>query len=378
MLRPSIVVGLLLVLVSGLLAWRQSEARPAPMGTPVGMGFIMPPPLRHERGLYVRVRARVDGCHNPVQVTVLGGGSAEYWHDQPIEAGLTTQVGFAVDDPGVRNLRLRLAHVDEADETMIPPAAPVREFAPPGVLSGVSTSVMRVNDAYAVKLIRAKIKRFHIYQPLLIASFDADWIGERDGTSCFLQLPALVGYGADCALAVPIDRLKLDFVPLLKQGGEGRPLCDPGREQATSASTLVEASGAHVDATASQPAPGGPDLLRWSCSAERTPESAHNRLLAVIESDKLAPAPQVYDLHHSVTGARNCAANVVLAEDGADSRRTFLLIVYGAIIGLGLTLVVEGARAGWAEASGTSKKGWCDCAGASRSAASRAMPSSPL
>jgi hypothetical protein len=141
-----------------------------------------------------------------------------------------------------------------------------------------------------------------------------------------------------------MQRIKLKFqLPLLmKARRHGPPACDPGREAATSASTFVEAKGSHVDVTASQPPPAGSDLLRWSC---RAPKSLNSRAVAHIDEVPVALAPTLHDLHRSVGEVRNCAATAVLAKNGGSSRQTLLLIVYGAIVGLGLTLLVEGILA---------------------------------
>jgi hypothetical protein len=341
--RPSTFLGVALVLASGLLAWQESRVRTAPTAAPLGMGFVVPVHPRDRRGIYVRVRVRTDGCRNPVRVEALAGGSDEYWSRASVPTPDLARVAFAIDDTRVRNLRLRLARVSEADPTAIPPYSRAREFAPPGTLSHVTTEVLRAGGSYGVKVISARVRLWGLYQAPMIASFDADWISRRDGASCFLRLPALVGYGADCALAVPMKRLFITNLPLLVAPREqGPPVCDPGREAATSASTFVDAAGAHVDATASQPPPGGSDLLRWSCSA---PRSMNSRVVGAVGELPVAPPPTVHDLHRSVGEARTCAANVVLAENGGASRQTLLLIVYGAIMGLGLTLVVEGIMA---------------------------------
>jgi hypothetical protein len=274
------------------------------------------------------------------------GGSAEYWNDAAQFKPGVDPLAFAVDGPRVRSLHLRLAQLGEADPTMIPPVfADLKRFAPPNALQRVEIEVKRVGESYAATVAHGWIKDWRFNEAPVVATFDADWIRERDDTSCVLQLPALMGSATDCALAVAMKQAG-DRPVLLRRGLGTSPICDAGLETATSGSTVVEASGAYVDSAASQPRPGGPDLLRWSCDSRRLIHPVRSRLLMEFENAApITPPPRLRDLRRTVDETGNCAANVVLVRDGGTSRRSFLLIVYGAVLGLGLGLVIQSLAA---------------------------------
>jgi len=55
----------------------------------------------------------------------------------------------------------------------------------------------------------------------------------------------------------------------------------------------------------------------------------------------LAPPLSSKELHEGERETNDCAATAVLVETTGPERTSFLLILYGALIGLGVTLAVE-------------------------------------
>jgi hypothetical protein len=152
-------------------------------------------------------------------------------------------------------------------------------------------------------------------------TFHANWLLRRTKRSCYLILPALTG----------------SVVPF----GMAR------REATLLASTNVRVIDGYVDTAQSQPPPGsaieGQDYFTWRCD-QRAVDA--RRLVTEKFEGKLALGFPESAYKRQALQQSGCEAVAVIDESAGTSERGFRLLLFGALIALGLTLIVEATLKG--------------------------------
>ena len=122
----TVLVGLFLAVAGvalGLVLLPVGDAPSDPLGA---VGFVPPAPARPGRGFAVGVAVKVNGCSNPVDVSVVAAGTADYWIDQlqsPRKNPVWSSFRLILPGVGLRDLRVGLA--DSATDLTTPAQAAV-------------------------------------------------------------------------------------------------------------------------------------------------------------------------------------------------------------------------------------------------------------
>lgn len=332
------IVGCGFVVAGGWLSWQQLHQRPAPsLGEEFALGLIVPV---IEPGLYARTHVATQGCENPVRVSVVIGGSLEYWNKAGPATPEAAGFAFTVSDPGVENLRIRFATANEQygattrsnDDDI--PLAPARALLKQSTMATSS-------HGYETTVAVATVREWAKHQAPLVVTFTANWLDRRDGASCYLRLPALVGPELACLLAVT-ERALDAADPLLAKSSDGL-ICNPESQWTLSGRTVVNPKGGSIDSALSVPPPTSrssrDESANWVCSAKRAPY--FDRVLDPNGSPPLLPPPSKRELRDRTFDSRDCGATAVLTETAGPSRSSFLLLFCGALVALGMTILVE-------------------------------------
>ena len=160
-----------------------------------------------------------------------------------------------------------------------------------------------------------------------MATFRADWLTRRDSRSCYLRLPSLVGPGTLVAAAMTEEVFEIG------EGFVDDDFASTNREAATAGITTVDVIGGHLDVERSRPAPPDATRAAWNCNSQ---PQARLRL-----GLRRRPGYSVERVKRFNRPEAGCRATAVLEEDGGETRTSFLLVLYGTLLALGMTFVAD-------------------------------------
>ena len=315
----------------------------APSGSLKAIGFVPPAKARPGRGFAIGVAVRVEGCSNPVSVSVVAAGTRDYWTDHK-NGPLWSPFSLVLPGTDLRDLRVGLANAatdltTPADTTLSSRYARLVKIDPPRRSGGLTVVSGRV--AYWQQTL----------QPLA-ATFRAPWLVRRGLSSCYLKLPPLSGaltvLSAEAALGPEgLRQYGLHIrgnVAVVHAEGVTGPY-DPALEITHGTTTVTEARG-EVLPDASLPAPtelvGGDPA--WTCrslaantgSIERTRKG---RLPAIVLGRTGAGFSEAV-IEGAASG--DCRGVAAIGQDSETYSRDLVLLGVGALTSLGITLIVQG------------------------------------
>lgn len=304
------------------------------------VGFATPVvPKERDRSFYVSVRLIVKSCGDPVDVSVLVTGTAEFWKDWHRKIPNPTPIGLAViDDQIVRDdgaetpPSLRASRLDEiADYFGAPDPRHAGGYARAGEFrrngSGWLAKEGDPADSAAGFLSLASIRNWgQSWAPVAI-SFKADWLEPRGLRSCYLQFPTLVGYQTTRPVDVVEKELDLEKASSSKVA-TSRIAASVGRVEVI--------TDLDISPSEENPAPveSGAGRKVWRCF---WPPS--EKVVLSPRGDYAVPSVR----ERFSLLQRNLGCNVVVAlnEAGRDVFAGVGLLLIGAAAGLGLQFAFE-------------------------------------
>lgn len=369
-------VGLALALVVGPLAIGVpllSEKNPT-RAEPVSVGFVPPVPAKPGRGFTIGLAATIRDCDEPLDVTVVAAGTAEYWLDNADR--LRGKASFQLALPNVLD-QPKLRPGTTATDVVDPATTELRKDDPPLLPGGdfrvESVRIDSEEQGDELTIVRGTISDWAATLVPIIADFQADWTEDRGLGSCFVQLPAIAGdYSILSAQrargeARDVEELVVDFDDLTVDSrnlGIGAPY-DASLELAYGTATVRTPHGT-IDLNDSLPQPtisvnGNPT---WTCmgqarAAKVLGEDAGEKPAGnyVLLGPSLRGTAGALSTPALVAGpAGDCSAVVAVVGSSTRWMRDLLLLLIGAFVSLGVTILVElafGFRS--ALASGTAR-----------------------
>lgn len=344
-LRPGVITLVLGVVATAasLVAGCVRLKSHAPPQAATGIAFATPIPPHAHRGLYISEAVSVPtACQNPVHVSVVVGGTKEYWLDAARRTPARARIGIAISDPSITRLNLAVASRYEIDETAAP--RPPSYTAPESLLAPAATLIPDQSPKLltsSVKALFAFVQSWGRYQEPIVATFDANWISPRDASSCYLRLPALAGPGT----ALPLALALTETIPgggaiVVPRPSPQGPLAEPGRQSQDIGSVTVAISEGALDLSASAPPPVDPLRGRYVCggSAPR-PDVPVRR---TTNATRGSPAPSTLVLEQKASTGSGCRAVIVIDQAGGSDEQNVYLLGIGAALGLGLALFAQG------------------------------------
>jgi hypothetical protein len=321
------------------------------------VGFVPPVPAKPGRGFTIGVVARLDSCADPLDVTVVAAGTAEYWIDNAKQIeGVST---FRLALPNVVDGEVDLRTGTTATDVVDPDTTRLRRNDPPLV----TAEDLRLEPAQQVgelTVVGGAIRNWQATLAPVIADFRANWIEERGAGTCFIHLPAIAGdlsiLSAQRALgeARPVGRLIVQPNELTvdsRRLGIGAPY-RPDLE-VTYGSATVRIENGSIDTDESLPPPtesvnGNPT---WTCfgraRSTRTLAEAAGRPSSkqddyvLLGPDPLGSAGALSTTALRAGPAGDCSAVVAANEGSAQWKRDLELLLIGALVSLGATILVE-------------------------------------
>jgi hypothetical protein len=361
----ALIVGPLVVGVSVLSQDSPQRVEPA------SLGFVPPESARRGRGFTLGLAVRFDTCDKPLDVTAVATGTAEYWIDNAEKLRGPARFMLALPNvSGEVEVRTGTSASDVAD----PDTTRLRS-GDPRLVGPDSFRVDPPRRQGDLTIVAGTIRNWPATLAPLVADFDADWIEKRGIGTCFIHLPAIAGdysiLSAQRALgrARPVNRLIVNPNDLTVDSRALKLAAryDPALEVAYG-SAIVRVDNGSIDSDESLPAPtqsvnGNPT---WTCAGRArstmtlTDAPSEGNLATddyvLLGSDPLGSAGALSTAALRLGPAGDCSAVVAASEASAQWKRDLVLLLIGALVSLGVTIIVEfalglGGRPAKAEAS---------------------------
>ena len=341
-----IATGVLLMFLTVLFGQQLLAVKEPPRGQlfSVGVGIVPPGKPLPNRGFVSSLGAEFTSCDEPVNVTVVLAGTAEYFEDQRSELRTERAVTVAVPSEGVTDLRLGYGtdYFDLYDPFTVKPRRDL----------DVQWSAQEPRKHRAVTSITGRMTDWQAHLVPLIARFKADWLLPRGLGTCYLKLPHMAGGHTLIAAEDALGRSEATSGALVERFPNIGTWTSDDREtifvsydgpsRAIRQGVSVVKPGKN-DVIGSQPeteivTAGLPALL---CAAEqpRTGGFGESRAELVFgpEGGVAIRNRSFRREAHSTT----CGGVFTLAETGAPARRDFVLLMIGAAFSIGAALVLE-------------------------------------
>ena len=353
--RVALVVVLLIAgpILIGVFALSQESPE---RKEPASVGFVPPLGGKPGRGFTVGLVARLRSCEEPLDVTVVAAGTAEYWLDNA--AALRGRVAFQLALPGVVG-EVELRPGTTATDVVDPDTTELRRNDPPLLLPGDfrRTRTRRTGD---LLIVGGTIRDWPKTLVPVIADFRADWIEERSLGTCFIHLPAIAGdlsiLSAQRALgnARKVDSLIVgpnDLTVDSRDLGLGARY-RPGLEVVYGSATVRVDNGS-IDTDDSLPPPsesvnGNPT---WTCMGRArstkllgdkpSGPAVEDEDYVLLGPDPLGSAGALSTPALRAGPAGDCSAVVAANEASSEWKRDLVLLLIGAVVSLGITILVE-------------------------------------
>jgi hypothetical protein len=331
----------LIVIATGLALW-QLHFTEADHVQPQGVAVVAPERNAPGKGFFVAMGVRVPSCENPVDVTLVTDGSAEYWLGRRETS--RTMVRVAIPDRNLHDLRAGLG--GDGVEGLVEPLTQTRPNAERVRIAGIKR-------LRSVTRLRIEVPGWQNHLRPLVVSFKADWLSKRSIGTCFLRLPALAGpatvLSAQDARERAVSRVGPTGEDIVRN--DDIELEAPYEDwlETSLALTTVRAGENSVRGDISEPAPDQQvnGLPTWTCATQPVVKYTDLATRGLSSPDELlgatndrAGVPSVRRLAGEYR-SRSCAATVVVEEPSASLLRDAWLLAIGALLSLGITLLIE-------------------------------------
>lgn len=337
----------IVVLVAGPLLYglRKLNFRGLPVERTENVGFVPPRPASPGARTALGMAIEVQSCHQPVEVTVVAAATANYWRKHAGRIPETSRFMFVIPDRRLHDPKLSPGTLPS---DLTGPLYATSEEEPFGFRQ------LKPEVHKSVTALAGTYQYWDLTEAPVIARFKANWLKERGVGSCYLLAPGLVGpfsvFAAQLALGNTLSNdqrgenqryTSVVYDRHLKTG----VLYDRGLEP-THGSTTVLVHDGFVDTGASLPNPdtqfdGHP---KWTCSSQPL-VTKRLRSSGPIPDIALANPDSIGAFSERALGreeaSNNCAAVIVITEDGSATKRDLLLLGMGTLISLGLAIAVE-------------------------------------
>ncbi len=356
--RVALAVGLIVgSLAFGVPLLSQDSPRRA---EPASIGFVPPGAAKPGRGFSVGIVARLTECGEPLQVTVVAAGTAEYWLDNA--QALRGRARFRLAVPNVVGEKVRVRPGTTATDVVDPDTARLRRSDVP-LIAPKDFQIehpRKVGDLKDLTIVHGTIRNWQATLAPIVAEFQADWTEDRGVGSCFIHLPAIAGdlsiLSAQRALGNARDFGKLIVEPdELTVDSRGLAIVAryrPGLEVAYGSATVRVYDGS-IDSDDSLPPPtesvnGNPT---WTCvgrarstrllAGRRSRAGGENEDYVLLGPDPLGSAGALSSVALRAGPSGDCSAVVAAIESSAQWKRDLMLLLIGAFVSLGVTILVE-------------------------------------
>jgi hypothetical protein len=356
--RASFGLALGLLAVSAWIILLGVDERPTPEQRGIGV-VVRPGDGRRAwdkpnpgRGMAVSMAIRTGSCGDPVRVTVVASGTAEFWADNAkmlAKEGATIRI--AIPDLDVRD-------VDVALGTDAKLAAAVPLSAQPDPKAG---SIVRLpsKPRESVTVVVARIPHWGRKLRPVLVSFTADWLERRSYLgSCYLRLPALTGFPTVLSARETLGQVAEDTKDLqdlsiftIASVETGLKAYYQANYETTRGVTSLELGSKLLKSDISRPAPDVTvqGIPTWTCSS--TPyqvnllryAQAKHKVADVVIGNAGDGALSARRLGQDVSRT-TCASYAVLEEARAQTSRDIVALLIGALFSVGVGLILEGMR----------------------------------
>jgi len=365
----TVFIGLFLTLAgiaAGLLLLPVDDAPTDSLGA---VGFVPPAPAQPGRGFAIGFGVKVNGCRNPVNVSVVAAGTRDYWVDHPARRTDPVWSWFSLVLPGVGLRDLQVGLSDNAGGLTTPTQAGVS----PTDARYIQTNPPAREDGDTV--ISGWVAYWQQTLQPVVATFRAPWLMRRGLSTCYLRLPDLSGSPTVIAAEAALTPRQLR-----EYGVDARTVVHSGSTtgsyapalEITHGTSMVAVTSGEVMPDSSLPPPsalsyGDP---AWTCrslaaSATTLPIGGKKSDLPDILLGSRGTGAAFSEQVIERAAAGDCRAVAAIAEDSAAYSRDLVLLAVGAVTSLGITLLVQKLL------------DWLDSIGAQRSPHSTAVRRPP-
>jgi hypothetical protein len=364
-----VAIGLVLIVFTLVLGLWLLRVRDVELPEQLGVGVVSSAPASAGRGFAVSAGVRIRSCDEPVVVTLVVTGTAEYWIDRAKQLRRSGTLRLAVPDDREASDIQGDIEIGLGSDGKLSPIAPVTEAPQPDRrLQPLPDERLRW-----VAVTGARIRGWGRHIRPVVFRFDASWLERRDrlGT-CYLRVPALAG--APTALSAQEIRQKAVDIheepppprSILEVASDKRRAYYLPELETTRGVTAAELGANTLRTDLSQPPPDGNvrGVPSWTCATRpvrsfrilETVDPGERPGLVEGASPDATGAVSVRHLGTAVT-ERNCATFAVVEESGAQFRRDLVLLGLGALFSLGMTLIAEPFLRRRADAAGGAGRG---------------------
>jgi hypothetical protein len=356
-----LVLGALISAFGAVLGYSGLRAASPPPPTVSTIGFTTTSPGVTD-GLFADMRITVTGCQNPVDVSLLIRIGAGAWATGYAPKNVVSKVALVVTGP-ISDLHAQTGSLYQARNGL------VSDNVPPGPYASAAEApsdpqMFRYRDsrirrgASSYELSYGTVRDWAQTHIGLYYSFKAPWLVPRTGgslldyeaSSCYLSLPSITG--ADVQRA-DVDAVKSTGQPL-EPGNVTSPTIADGAILVLSKQALFDAADSYPPPTESRPEG---DL--WTCQSSGIPSlSAEEASIRVFTPGLVQVSPSGIPFWEATSGPEasigddpiagydssappDCTAAVALESGASTSASGFSLVIAGALLGLGLTVIFE-------------------------------------
>jgi hypothetical protein len=326
------ILGIALVGTTMSVGLHYLDADEVPRGEAPAVGFVPPAPAKMHRGFALGMGVQVERCDEPVHVTLVAAGTAEYWKDNARRLRSAGNFRLGIPEAHLAHLHFGMGEY-LSDVTNPIDATPWPEKV-------VHLREKRVRVVHDMTVISARVPEWGWSQSPVVAHFDADWLEPRGRGNCYLRLPALSGDLTASATEQAAGRARhgeSEF-PCYKRGecetmtSERNHLTTvyrPREEMVHGNVMAVAAAGGDVVANDSIPEPNAvvEGDVAWTCDSRPRPNKRSVFSFSLSELEQQT--------------AGNCSGFAVVAERDAGDRRDATILMMGILIAVGLGLLIE-------------------------------------
>ena len=344
-----VVAALTLVALGGVGAHAKLDTDPAPPPLKAGAIGVVPPGAPPPKdGFAVSAGVRFKDCGKPVDVTLVVGGTAEWWMRYARRMGATEELRI-----GIPTRKDRDDISDAISDVSVDLTVDGTEgFLRPLTQSGLRRARFRksLQNEGRFTEVQVTVKDWGRSIHPVVVRFKADWLDPRAEGSCYASIPAITGgRGVFAAQDVRGEARSED----LSTGGEvvdgpgGLAAPDEPRLESTRGLVSLDVGKHNLDDDLSLPEPDAQlyGLPMWTCSRRPpgTPALLEERPRDVPEFLTTGDGATVLSNRHvdRWIDAGDCSATAVLEEKGSARSRDLWLLIFAALFSLGATILVE-------------------------------------